>query len=187
MSRALREKDSDALLEWLETDAPWRLRKASFYEQFEFSIVDADLPEHLDALFSPESITALKHNVEQAFDAHLDDKIDITVHKLVSGQRIRIHNDFIPGQETHRVLVQLNRGWSDSNGGALIFFNSQNASDIHRIFRPLHNTGVLFEISPRSLHAVTPINSGERFTLVFSFYKNRGVACENLPSTSGVA
>ncbi|MCV2371358.1 cyclophane-containing peptide 2OG-Fe(II) oxygenase YhhC [Roseateles oligotrophus] len=184
---ALRNEDSLALLEWLEADAPWQLRVASFYEQFEFSILDAELPGHLQSLFCSESLAALKNCIENVFDADLDDRIDITVHKLVRGQRIRIHNDYIPGRETHRLLIQLNRGWQDSNGGALIFFNSQRADDIHRIFRPLHNTGVLFEISQNSLHAVSPIMDGERYTLVLSFYKNGHAECENPPSTSSAA
>jgi Rps23 Pro-64 3,4-dihydroxylase Tpa1-like proline 4-hydroxylase len=187
VQRALKNEDSEALLKWLETDAPWQLRIASFYEQYEFSILDAELPNSLNLLFSFKSIAALRQNIEKTFETELDDKVDITVHKLVRGQRIRIHNDYIPGQETHRLLIQLNRGWSDSNGGALIFFNSQNADDIHRIFRPLHNTGVLFEISPKSLHAVSPIEGGERYTLVFSFYNNKRAICEKLPSSSGVA
>jgi Rps23 Pro-64 3,4-dihydroxylase Tpa1-like proline 4-hydroxylase len=90
---------------------------------------------------------------------------------LVAGQRIRIHNDYIPDQESHRVLVQLNRGWTDDMGGALIFFNSHDPTDMHRAFRPSHNSCVGFEISPKSLHAVSTIHSGERFTLVFSFYR----------------
>ena len=34
-----------ALLEWLEQGAPWRLKIASFYEQYEFSVADAELPD----------------------------------------------------------------------------------------------------------------------------------------------
>src|SRR5271155_838846 len=33
-----------ALLDWLETDAPWRLVETDFYEQYEFSMLDSRLP-----------------------------------------------------------------------------------------------------------------------------------------------
>lgn len=169
--KALSTELSSSLLGWLETSAPWKLVEADFYEQYEFSLRDVALPGEIGASLSSENIATLRRVVESAFDVRLREEHDATVHKLVPGQRIRIHNDFIPGHETHRVLVQLNRGWGDENGGALIFFNSTEASDIHKVFRPVHNSCVAFEISRKSLHAVSTIHSGERFTLVFSFYR----------------
>jgi Rps23 Pro-64 3,4-dihydroxylase Tpa1-like proline 4-hydroxylase len=161
-------------LDWLEKDAPWGLRVADFYEQYEFSLADAQLPEVLFDTFSPSSLAMLREHVASVFGNALAERIDVTAHKLISGQRIRIHNDFISGQESHRLLIQLNRGWMDENGGALVLFNSYDPGDVHRILRPVHNSGVLFEISQNSLHAVTPINHGVRFTLVLSFYHATG-------------
>jgi Rps23 Pro-64 3,4-dihydroxylase Tpa1-like proline 4-hydroxylase len=158
-------------LKWFEADAPWALRIADFYEQYEFSLQDAELPPALKDAFSEAEIAELNKHVENVFDVGLRDRVDITAHKLSEGQRIRIHNDFIPGQESHRLLVQLNRGWPDANGGALVLFSDDDPSAIHRILRPVHNSGLLFEISPRSFHAVTPIKQGERYTLVFSFFR----------------
>jgi Rps23 Pro-64 3,4-dihydroxylase Tpa1-like proline 4-hydroxylase len=159
------------MLRWLETDAPWRLRIAEFYEQYEFSFLDADLPTDVGKIFSREALDTLKREMEQTFAVTLADKIDIAAHKLVPGQKIKVHNDFIPGQESHRILIQLNRGWSQENGGVLMFFNSDDARDIHGAFLPAHNTSVAFEISPRSFHAVSAIASGHRYTLVLSFYR----------------
>ena len=164
---------STLLLEWLESKAPWKLVEASFYEQYEFSLTDVTLPPELGEAFAASHIAALKEFIAVAFEVHLDEKCDATVHKLVPGQRIRIHNDYIPGRETHRVLIQLNRGWTDHQGGALMFFNSPDPADVARVFRPVHNSCVAFEISPTSLHAVSTIHSGLRFTLVYSFYAER--------------
>ena len=161
---------STFFLEWLESKAPWQLVEASFYEQYEFSLSDVTLPNELRDAFSAANIADLRNLIAAAFEVRLDESFDATVHKLVPGQRIRIHNDYIPGRETHRVLIQLNRGWSDDNGGALMFFNSPDPADVARVFRPVHNSCVAFEISPLSLHAVSTIHSGHRFTLVFSFY-----------------
>ncbi len=74
------------------------------------------------------------------------------------------------GEATHRVLVQLNRGWRDDQGGFLMFFNSGDPADVHRVFSPTHDSVVGFAISEDSHHAVSTIHGGERFTLVFSFY-----------------
>ncbi len=96
--------------------------------------------------------------------------MDVTVHKLVKSQRIRIHNDYIPGQETHRLLIQLNRGWTDEQGGMLMLFGSPRPEDVRRIVSPIHGTSLGFAISSDSHHAVSAVYSGERHTLVYSFY-----------------
>lgn len=171
---ALSESDSLAILEWFETSAPWKLKIAEFYQQYEFSFHDLQLPEQIAKIFSASAVSELRKNVERTFMANLSSKVDITAHKLIGSQVIKIHNDFIPGYETHRVLIQLNRGWVEDNGGILMIFSGNTPESLHSAFLPLHNTAFAFEISPNSFHAVSTINSGERFTVVFSFYRAEG-------------
>ena len=169
--------DSEAghtVLTWLESDAPWELVEADFYEQFEFSVWEAQLPTRLSFLREHAFLAAIKRRIAELFEVDLGRHVDITAHKLVPGQRIRLHNDFIPGAETHRLLIQLNRGWQDDNGGLLLFFNSADPADLHKIFLPVHNSAVGFAITTTSYHAVSTIHAGERFTLVYSFYEQKG-------------
>ena len=165
---------SSAILEWIETEASWELVETDFYEQHEFSLWGVQTPPGVEFLTSRPFLDSLRAKVESIFGTQLGKRIDCAVHKLVSGQRIRIHNDFIRGAETHRVLVQLNRGWHDDQGGFLMFFNSPDPSDVHRVFSPIHNSVVGFPISKSSHHAVSTIHRGERFTLAFSFYGTDG-------------
>lgn len=169
--QALSPELSFELLTWLENEAPWKLVETDFYEQYEFSFFDVQLPSDFKFLTSTEYLAKIKNRVESLFSVKLEARIDFTAHKLIPGQRIRIHNDYIPNCETHRLLIQLNRGWDDENGGMLMLFNSQNPSDIHKIFRPSHNSSVGFAISPDSHHAVSTIHKGERYTIIFSFYQ----------------
>lgn len=162
-----------AILRWFETDAPWRLVEADFYEQFEFSLWDVQMPSSLTFLRAPGFLAVVKQRLSEHFAVDLSDHLDITAHKLVAGQRIRLHNDFIPGAETHRLLIQFNRGWHDEKGGLLLFFNSTDPADIHKIFCPIHNSAVGFAISATSYHAVSTLHAGERFTLVYSFYEKQ--------------
>ena len=161
---------SSTILGWLETEAPWTLVEADFYEQYEFSLLDIPMPPPLAFLSEPSFLNEIRLKVERTFEVRLSKQIDCTVHKLVHGQRIRIHNDFIPGEETHRLLIQLNRGWDDHQGGFLMLFNSEDPSDMHRIISPVHDSVVGFAISEGSHHAVSTIHGGERFTFVYSFY-----------------
>lgn len=171
---ALQPDTSQSILAWLETDVPWQLVKTDFYEQFEFSLWDVLLPRGLNFLRSPFFLTSIKKRLEEVFEVGLKDHPDITAHKLIPGQRIRLHNDFIPGAETHRLLIQLNNGWQDENGGLLLFFHSDDPADIHKIFRPQHNSAVGFALTQNSYHAVSTIHAGTRFTLVYSFIESGG-------------
>lgn len=163
---------SQEILNWLELEAPWKLVETNFYEQYEFSAADAELPAQLSFLQKDFFLTELKTRIEHLFGATLSSRVDLTAHKLVPGQRIRIHNDFIRGQETHRLLIQLNRHWTYEDGGFLLLFNSSDPSDVHKIFRPSHNSVVGLGITPNSHHAVSAVKAGDRFTLVYSFYGN---------------
>lgn len=164
---------AEHLLTWLESDAPWKLRVESFYEQDECNLTEAILPPHLRPLLRLEPVQKLTDAMFASMGADGLELVEVTAHKLSGGQSIRIHNDYIEGAETHRLLVQLNRGWPDENGGFLMLFASPSADDVARIVRPLHGCAVAFEISPASYHAVSPARAGERYTIVFAFRKSR--------------
>src|SRR5262245_23765024 len=145
------------ILALLESNAPWALVEADFYEQFECSLWEVQLPTSLSFLREHAFVAAIKQRMAELFKVDLGHRVDITAHKLVPGQRIRLHNDFILGAETHRLLIQLNRSWQDDNGGLLLFFNSADPTDIHKIFSPVHNSAVGFAITATSYHAWSTI------------------------------
>jgi Rps23 Pro-64 3,4-dihydroxylase Tpa1-like proline 4-hydroxylase len=167
---ALKDDLSKRVLEWLETEAPWKLVETDFYEQYEFSLWDVEVPSHLLVLREPGFLNELKRKVGDLFEVELSNDIDVAAHKLIPGQRIRLHNDFISDEKTYRLLIQLNRGCKDEDGGLLFIFNSSDPADIHKAFRPIHNSAIGFVVSPTSNHAVSTIHGGERFTLVYSFH-----------------
>jgi Rps23 Pro-64 3,4-dihydroxylase Tpa1-like proline 4-hydroxylase len=164
----------DAMLTWMEARAPWRLRVASFYEQWELHLDLQALPADLQPLLAGETVDALQRLLLASIASAPLLLTEVTAHKLVPGQTIRIHNDHRPKGETHRLLIQLNRGWADEQGGLLLLFGSAAADDVRRILRPTHRSAMAFEISPQSFHAVSTIQRGERYTLVYSFQATRG-------------
>ena len=156
-------------LSWMQEDALWKLRIASFYEQWELHLSPETLPPGLQALLSSETIADIKRRLIRPIVAGEVRFVEATAHKLVAGQTIRIHNDYLDDGETHRVLFQLNRGWRDEQGGLLMLFGSDSPEDVRRIVRPIHGSAFAFEISPNSFHAVSRIVGGDRFTMVYSF------------------
>lgn len=162
-----------ALLAWFESEAPWRLAVMDFYEQYEFDFRDVDLPLNLKPLFSEDTLHALRQNVGTLLGASLKSRIEITAHKLNRSQRIRIHNDARPDGETHRFLIQLNRGWIQENGGLLMLFQGPEVETLADVILPTSRSAFGFEISTASYHAVSQVHQGDRYTLVFSFYADR--------------
>lgn len=168
-ARAMPRQCADDVLRWMHAEAPWRLRVESFYEQWELPIDNASLPSGLGYLREQGFVHALRDRMVGPLTDTSPDLVEITAHRLVEGQTIRMHNDYLDGQETHRVLVQLNDGWADCNGGMLMLFGSASNLDVRRVVRPLHGSAFAFEISPSSYHAVSTVRGRERFTLVYSF------------------
>jgi hypothetical protein len=175
IDHCLEDVDAAALLAWFEDAAPWRLVETDFYEQYEFSLLHVALPTAAIArLFSRVALDDLCAQIETTFATPLTRRVDAVAHKLLPGQRIAIHNDFLEEGETHRLTIQLNRGLRDDDGGYFMLFNSFDAADVHSIYAPVSGNAIAFAIGPGSHHAVSKMHGGERYTIVFSFYAERG-------------
>ena len=159
----------DSLLKWLENTELWKFVKTEFYEQYEFGLDHVPLPLIAQFLIDPAFKSVLRDRMEELFEVPLSPCVGVLAHKLVSGQRIGMHNDMRCGGESHRLTVQLNRGLTEGDGGYFMLFNSSDVWDIHRILKPVHNSALAFAISEKSHHAVTVQHRATRFTLVFSF------------------
>ena len=157
-----------ALLDWFESVAVWNLVKAGFYEQYELDLGVCASSAPLSFLVSEESLERVREETRLSFGRPFVGPVGWTVHKLLPGQRIRMHNDSLKGGETHRVILHLNKGWDSSQGGFLMFFNSADPCDVSRVWMPLNGSVVGFEISDRSNHAVSLVISGERYAIVYS-------------------
>jgi hypothetical protein len=144
--------------------------ETDFYEQHEFSCFDA-AGEVAAVLTSHSLINGLRDDLTRIFGDTLRPEATVVAHRLLPGHRIGIHNDHLIGGETHRFVVQLNRGLTDSDGGFFMLFNSADPSDIHAIFRPVSLTGFAFEISPQSHHAISEMHGGVRYSIVYSFFR----------------
>ena len=170
-ANAILDQDSiSSLLCWFEADASWKLVETDFYEQHELELGRDEPKRPLDFLTNRSFLEKVRKEAGGLFGASFSERVEWTVHKLLPGQRIRIHNDLLDGGETHRVILHINRGWSISKGGFLMFFNSPDPADVHRVLMPLNGSLVGFEISEKSSHAVSLVLDGERFAIVYSLY-----------------
>lgn len=158
------------LISWLKTVPSWKLTETDFYEQFEFSVDDLELPDSVAFLNQASFRDELARAISEPFGVNFHGQSSLIAHKLLPGQHIGIHNDVIDGGESHRLTIQLNEGLQDLHGGYLMLFDSGKSSDVHRILKPASNSGIAFAISAKSNHAVAQVHRGVRFSLVFSFH-----------------
>ncbi|MBM7846654.1 cyclophane-containing peptide 2OG-Fe(II) oxygenase YhhC [Herpetosiphon giganteus] len=166
------EDKNEFLLQWLKKDISWKYHRESFFEQFERHLNYTTKVSSCPWLVSSEYHNELLNMMESLFNIEFSDRVEIVAHKLIAGQGIGIHTDEPhEGTESHRVVVQLNSHFIDTYGGHLIFFRNQNPDSIHTIIRPINNTAIAFELSSLSYHAVNNVTDGERYTLVFSFWR----------------
>ena len=166
----MRPGDCKEWLRWFETDAPWKLTTTDFYEQYEVSLRHTPLAPAVRSLACPKTIRSLRRSMARQFRRPLSERVDVTAHRLLGDQTIRIHNDYTPSGESHRLLLQLNRGWEPEHGGYLMLFSGAEPESVTKIIEPRHGTVQAFAISPRSYHAVSTVHGGDRFTVVYSFY-----------------
>jgi Rps23 Pro-64 3,4-dihydroxylase Tpa1-like proline 4-hydroxylase len=157
------------LYKWFLATTEWHLVETDFYEQYEFSLLKALLPDELKNLISEQSLSEIESLFKQNFNVKSLQLVDVVAHKLINSQHIGVHNDYIDEEETHRMVLHINPEWKDENGGFLMLFNSSNSQDFSKLVKPINNTVFGFEISRRSHHAVSQIHDFVRYTLVYTF------------------
>jgi hypothetical protein len=163
---------AEALARWLYTDAPWKRAASSFYDQYELDFLDAkEMPESLaPELLSPSALAWVKTLAEELFETRLRPRVSVGAHKLCEGQGIGIHTDDAPGEESHRIVVQLSKELREDAGGNLVFFGSAAVEDVRSLFRHVFNTAIGFVLGSRSFHAVSDVARGERLTVIYGFW-----------------
>lgn len=157
------------LFDWFQKTDSWMLVETDFYEQYEFSLLHVELPDHLKFLIADATLLYIEQQYIHKFGVTSLAFVDVVAHKLVNEQRIGVHNDFIGNEETHRMVLHINPLWKEENGGLLLLFNSSKAEDLSKIIKPLDNTVFGFEISRCSHHAVSRIYDYTRYTIVYTF------------------
>lgn len=163
---------AEPLLRWLEDDAPWRVFTDDFYEFEGVNLRDTELTADLKVLVGDAFLDGVRRDFERIFDTRLGPRAGVAVQRMLPGRDIGVHTDFGPERQTHRLVVQLNRGWTLAQGGLLVLLDEarpERITDRHCLYLPEHRSIVGFEISERSYHMVTRVREGARYSLCISF------------------
>ena len=175
IKHAVKKKHARPLLKWFETGVEWEFKsQEGFYDLYAIDVTKQQLPDNLNIILSPDFIKYLRRHMEKLFCTRLSEQVEVQATKMVSGNHLRFHTDFDNDiGQSHRLLIQINRGWSIDNGGILFMRDSPNKetpSNSLKYYLPFHGSSIAFEISEKSYHAVSPVKEGDRYTLTFSFH-----------------
>ncbi len=164
---------ADALLAWLDA-RPWQSVGLDGYDGYcDAPLTASNLPEALRGLVAPGFLIQLRQLLAQFFPIDSSGYVRVTAHRILTGGALTAHTDVSHIRFTHRLLVQLNRGWNPECGGLLCLHagNPRAGQEPPRkSVAPIHRSGFAFEISQRSFHSVTPVLHGQRYTLSYTFY-----------------
>ena len=175
---------ADALLAWLEA-RPWRPVGLDGYDGYcDAPLTASNLPEALSGLVAPAFLVQLRQLMAQFFAIDSSGHVRVTAHRILTGGALSAHTDVSRIRFTHRLLVQLNRGWKPEYGGLLRLHDGIPHAGQETLWKsvpPIHRSGFAFEVSQRSFHSVTPVLHGQRYTLSYTFYPpangERGATC----------
>lgn len=171
------EQFAETLLRWLESGATWRLKEAALFKQYELGFTHFKHCSEIEGLWDPGVLARLRDAVSKGFGVPVSGRINISAHKLVAGQHGSIHTDNEP-DETHRLVVQLNRGRASDAGGNLVLLSGPTTDDIAVVFKQTTNSAIGFGLGPASFHAIGRVRTGTQFTIIYTFF-NEAVTAKN--------
>ena len=164
---------ASAVLDWLEQEVPWAVESRNFYVHHGCTGLTRRASGSPAAVIgAPETLQCMRKHLERIFGITLSSShFDLAAHRMLPGHRIGIHTDTPAyGTETHRLLINLNAGFDDEQGGHLVLLDLSDPEDSAVVVRPVHNSAVAMEFSDHSWHCVDEIKAGKRYSLVYSFW-----------------
>jgi hypothetical protein len=162
------ERFAATLLAWLESGADWRLKETPLFAQYDLGFSKFKHCAEIQDLWNPAVLARLRDEASRGFGVPVSGRINISAHKLVTGQHGSIHTDNEPG-ETHRLVVQLNRGRANDSGGNLVLLSGPTPADMAVVFKQASNSAVGFGLGSASHHAIGRVREGTRFTVIYTF------------------
>jgi hypothetical protein len=162
------ETFAETLLGWLEARQDWHQRAGILFDLHELGFSHFRGCKEIEGIWDGAVLARLRDAVTRAIGTPVSSRINIHAHRMVADQFTNIHTDMIP-EETHRVVVQLNRGRADDSGGNLMLLTGARPADMSVVFKQASNSAIGFKLGAESFHAVGRVKTGTRFTIIYTF------------------
>lgn len=156
----------------------WQEAQQHFYRQRERNLAKVPI---FQEILSDRVRRQIADAAGAYFGEAVEKEFDVAAHKMIEGDYISCHTDENDLGEAFRMTVTLNEGWRKEHGGIFLTLRSSKLTDVDGAWLPSGNNGMIFRISERSYHAVTPVTSkNPRYSLIFTFKRADGRSLPDL-------
>ena len=154
-------------LSWLRRTEAWSRQEGAFFRHDSFALTPEVVPPEVEAIVSPKTLGALRALLQSRFATEVEPFAHVEAHRSTMRDDIGLHTDADVSEI--RLMLNLNARWTPSQGGVLQLQDRPDHCCRRVRYRPLHNSATAFRTAPDSYHRVSPVQNGERYTLLYRF------------------
>ena len=154
-------------LSWLRRTGAWTRQEGAFYRHDTFALTPEVVPPDVEEVVSPSTLGSLRALLQSRFATAVEPFAHVEAHRSTGRDDIGLHTDADVSEI--RLMLNLNAGWAPGQGGVLQLQDRPGPACRRVEYRPLHNSATAFRTAPDSYHRVSPLQGGERYTLLYRF------------------
>lgn len=157
-------------LSWLRHTEAWARQEGAFFRHDTFALSPDVVPPEATQIVSPKTLGSLRAILQSRFATEVEPFALVEAHRSTMRDGIGLHTDADVSEI--RLMLNLNAHWTPSQGGVLQLQDRPErlGHSCRRVrYRPLHNSATAFRTAADSYHRVSPVQEGERYTLLYRF------------------
>ena len=154
-------------LSWLCRTAAWARQEGAFFRHDSFALTPEVVPPDVEGVVSPNTLGSLRALLQSRFGTEVQAFAHVEAHRSTARDDIGLHTDADVSEV--RLMLNLNARWAPGQGGVLQLQDRPGHACRRVGYRPLHNSATAFRTAPDSYHRVSPVQDGERYTLLYRF------------------
>ena len=154
-------------LSWLRHTEAWARQEGAFFRHDSFALTPEVLAPEVEAIVSPKTLGSLRALLQSRFATEVEPFAHVEAHRSTMRDDIGLHTDAEVREV--RLMLNLNARWTPDQGGVLQLQDRPGPACRRVRYRPLHNSATAFRTAPDSYHCVSPVQEGERYTLLYRF------------------
>ena len=154
-------------LSWLRHTEAWARQEGTFFRHDTFALSPDVVPPDAAQIVSPKTLGSLRALLQSRFATEVEPFALVEAHRSTMRDDIGLHTDADVSEL--RLMLNLNAGWTPSQGGVLQLQDSPGRPCRRVRYRPLHNSATAFRTASDSYHRVSSVLEDERYTLLYRF------------------
>ena len=158
---------AERALSWLRRTGAWARQEGAFYRHDTFALTPDVVPAAVEEAVSPKTLGSLRAILQSRFGTEVQRLAHVEAHRSSMRDDIGLHTDSDVSEI--RLMLNLNARWTPGQGGVLQLQDRPCRPCRHVRYHPLHNSATAFRTAPDSYHRVSPMQEGERYTLLYRF------------------